>query len=140
MPWLDKVAALLQVWFWGQEYGNAMADVLTGAVNPEGRLPVSFPRYIENAPAHGNFPGAYIDGQLEVNYAEGVFVGYRHYDRIGEDKVNFPLATASHTPALRTRYWKCLNKRTILSQFRFISRILALWMVPQLRRSTSEEE
>ncbi|KAH7008946.1 hypothetical protein EDB80DRAFT_683925 [Ilyonectria destructans] len=57
-----------------------------------GRLPVSFPRYIEDAPAHGNIPGAYIDGQLEVDYAEDVFVGYRHYDRIGEDKVNFPFS------------------------------------------------
>lgn len=90
MPWLDKVAAVLQAWFSGQECDNAMADVLTGAVNPEGRLPVSFPRYIEDAPAHGNSPGAYINGQPEVDYAEGVFLGYRHYDRIGEGKVNLP--------------------------------------------------
>ncbi|KAI8675710.1 Beta-glucosidase [Fusarium keratoplasticum] len=89
MPWVDKVAAVLQAWFPGQECGNAIADVLTGAVNPEGRLPVSFPRKIQDAPAHGNFPGTYVNGRLEVDYAEGVFVGYRHYDRVGHDKLNF---------------------------------------------------
>ena len=90
MPWLDQVPALLQTWFPGQECGNAIADVLTGAVNPEGRLPVSFPKRIEDAPAYGNFPGEYIQGQLKVQYAEGVFVGYRHFDRLARDKVNFP--------------------------------------------------
>ncbi|CAK7202809.1 hypothetical protein SEUCBS139899_005536 [Sporothrix eucalyptigena] len=90
MPWLGQVAAIVQAWFPGQECGNAIADVLTGAVNPEGHLPVSFPKSIEDAPAHGNFPGNYVDGQLKVHYAEGVFVGYRHYDRLTRDKVNFP--------------------------------------------------
>ncbi|KAB8200195.1 beta-glucosidase B [Aspergillus parasiticus] len=90
MPWLDKVKGLIQAWFPGQEYGNAVADVITGVVNPEGHLPVSFPRYIEDAPAHGNFPGEYINGKLKVNYAEGVFVGYRHYDRMPREKLNFP--------------------------------------------------
>lgn len=90
MPWLDQVAALLQTWFPGQECGNSIADVLTGAVNPEGHLPVSFPQQIEDAPAHGNFPGEYVSGQLKVHYAEGVFVGYRHYDRLSRNKVNFP--------------------------------------------------
>ncbi|KAH7139922.1 glycoside hydrolase superfamily [Dactylonectria estremocensis] len=89
MPWLDQVPAILQAWFPGQESGNAISDVLTGVINPEGRLPVSFPRYLEDAPAFGNFPGAVIDGRLEVQYAEGVFIGYRHYDRVGQDKVNF---------------------------------------------------
>ncbi|CAG8234825.1 unnamed protein product [Penicillium salamii] len=81
MPWLDSVKAVVQAWFPGQEAGNAIADVLTGAVNPSGRLPVSFPRRLEDAPAHGNFPGEYIEGQLNVTYEEGIFVGYRHYDR-----------------------------------------------------------
>ncbi|GJC87606.1 beta-glucosidase B [Colletotrichum liriopes] len=91
MPWLDDVSALAQSWFPGQECGNAIADVLTGAVNPEGRLPVSFPARVEDAPAHGNFPGERdADGQLKVEYAEGVFVGYRHYDRVGTDVLNFP--------------------------------------------------
>ncbi|KAJ5338261.1 hypothetical protein N7452_004989 [Penicillium brevicompactum] len=81
MPWLDNVKAVVQAWFPGQEAGNAIADVLIGAVNPSGRLPVSFPRRIEDAPAHGNFPGEYVDDQLNVTYEEGIFVGYRHYDR-----------------------------------------------------------
>jgi beta-glucosidase len=91
MPWLGEVRAVVQAWFAGQECGNAIADVLTGAVNPEGHLPVSFPRRIEDAPAYGNFPGEYdAEGQLRVSYAEGVFVGYRHYDRLSRDTVNFP--------------------------------------------------
>ncbi|WYZ37672.1 hypothetical protein EsH8_II_001178 [Colletotrichum jinshuiense] len=91
MPWLGSVAALAQSWFPGQECGNAIADVLTGAVNPEGKLPVSFPARVEDAPAHGNFPGERdAEGQLRVEYAEGVFVGYRHYDRVGGDALNFP--------------------------------------------------
>ncbi|OJJ42543.1 hypothetical protein ASPZODRAFT_137174 [Penicilliopsis zonata CBS 506.65] len=81
MPWLDNVQAVVQAWFTGQEAGNAIADVLTGAVNPSGRLPVSFPYALEDAPAYGNFPGEVIDGQLRVTYEEGVFMGYRHYDR-----------------------------------------------------------
>ncbi|CRK15551.1 hypothetical protein BN1723_010707 [Verticillium longisporum] len=90
MPWLDQVRGLVQAWFPGQECGNSIADVLTGAVNPEGRLPMTFPQKIEDAPAHGNFPGEYVDGQLKVTYEEGVFVGYRHFDRLTRDKVNFP--------------------------------------------------
>ncbi|KAL4806576.1 glycoside hydrolase superfamily [Aspergillus unguis] len=97
MPWLSQVKAVVQTWFPGQEAGNAIADVLTGAVNPAGRLPVSFPRKIEDAPAHGNFPGKFTDQKdgsrrLDVTYEEGVFVGYRHYD-LSEDhrsKVLFP--------------------------------------------------
>ncbi|EOO01585.1 putative thermostable beta-glucosidase b protein [Phaeoacremonium minimum UCRPA7] len=90
MPWLEEVPALLQTWFPGQECGNAIADVLTGALNPEGHLPVTFPKRLEDAPAYGNFPGDYVQGQLKVQYAEGVFIGYRHYDRLTRDKVNFP--------------------------------------------------
>ncbi|KAF4984051.1 hypothetical protein FZEAL_664 [Fusarium zealandicum] len=90
MPWLGQVSAVVQAWFSGQECGYAIADILTGAVNPEGRLPVSFPKRLEDCPAHGNFPGEYVDGQLKVTYEEGVFVGYRHFDRLSREKVNFP--------------------------------------------------
>ncbi|EOD48889.1 putative thermostable beta-glucosidase b protein [Neofusicoccum parvum UCRNP2] len=91
MPWIDRVAAVLQTWFPGQEAGNAIADVLLGVVNPSGRLPTSFPKRLEDAPAHGNFPGETVDGRLEVKYAEDVFIGYRHFDRAGNaDKVLFP--------------------------------------------------
>ncbi|KAK1584938.1 thermostable beta-glucosidase B [Colletotrichum navitas] len=76
------------------ECGNAIADVLTGAVNPEGRLPVSFPARLEDAPAHGNFPGTRggDDGVLRVEYAEGVFVGDRHNDRVDAEVLSFPFA------------------------------------------------
>jgi beta-glucosidase len=90
LPWLDKVPALIQAWFPGQEAGNAIADVISGAVNPSGRLPISWPKRIEDAPAYDNFPGELTDGQLTVRYEEGVFVGYRHYDRIAREKLHFP--------------------------------------------------
>jgi beta-glucosidase len=90
IPWLDEVSAVVQSWFPGQEAGNAICDVLTGAVNPEGHLPVTFPKSLEDCPAYGNFPGEYVNGQLEVRYAEGIFVGYRHFDRLPLEKVNFP--------------------------------------------------
>ncbi|KAJ4370519.1 hypothetical protein N0V83_005040 [Neocucurbitaria cava] len=90
LPWLSKVSALVQAWFPGQEAGNAIADIISGAVNPSGRLPVSWPKHIEDAPAYGNFPGEVKDGQLTVKYEEGVFVGYRHYDRVAKEKVQFP--------------------------------------------------
>jgi beta-glucosidase len=90
MPWLDQVAGLLQTWFPGQEAGNSIADVLTGKVNAEGALTCSFPKELSSAPAHGNFPGEYIGRQLTVKYAEGVFVGYRHFDTLPADKLNFP--------------------------------------------------
>lgn len=77
--WVDRVAGVLDAWFPGQEGGNAIADVLLGAVNPSGKLPVTFPRRWEDAPSHDTYPGK--DGRTE--YAEGVFVGYRHYDTRG---------------------------------------------------------
>ncbi|KAH6664010.1 thermostable beta-glucosidase B [Plectosphaerella plurivora] len=90
LPWLADVKALVQAWFPGQEAGNAIADVLTGAVNPEGHLTCTFPKALEDCPAHGNFPGTYEGRQLTVRYEEGVFIGYRHFDRLSADKVNFP--------------------------------------------------
>lgn len=90
MPWLDQIQGLVQAWFPGQEVGNAIADVLTGAQTPEGHLSCTFPKKLEDCPAFGNFPGEYVDGKLHVTYAEGVFVGYRHFDRLSADKVNFP--------------------------------------------------
>jgi beta-glucosidase len=76
-PWLGEVAAVLQAWYPGQEVGNSIADVLLGNVDPGGRLPQTFPRQLEDDPAHGHYPGE--DGH--VRYAEGVFVGYRHYEK-----------------------------------------------------------
>ncbi|KAF1920012.1 glycoside hydrolase superfamily [Ampelomyces quisqualis] len=90
LPWLFNIAAFIQAWFPGQEAGNAIADIISGAVNPSGRLPISWPKRIEDAPAYRNFPGEKKNGQLTVRYDEGVFVGYRHYDRVAKEKVQFP--------------------------------------------------
>lgn len=75
MPWVDKVKAVLLAGYPGQEGGNALARVLLGQVNPCGKLPVTFPRRLEDTPAYNNFPGS-----RAVHYGEGIFVGYRHYD------------------------------------------------------------
>lgn len=79
MPWLDRVAAVLQAWYPGQECGNAIADVLFGKVDPGGRLPQTFPVRLEDNPTHGNYPG---EGG-RVHYREGLLIGYRHYDTMG---------------------------------------------------------
>ena len=77
MPWLDKVAAVVQAWYPGQECGNAIADVLFGDTNPSGKLPQTFPVRLEDNPAYLNFPGE----NGKVYYGEGLFVGYRYYDK-----------------------------------------------------------
>ncbi len=76
--WLDRTPALLHTWYGGQEAGRALPRVLFGEVNPSGKLPVTFERHIEDNPAYKNYDAE--AGTLNVKYAEGVFVGYRHYD------------------------------------------------------------
>ncbi len=75
-PWVADAAAVLQVWFGGQEMANALVDVLFGDAEPSGRLPTTFPSCIEHTPSYGNFPGEH--GQ--VRYGEGVLMGYRWYE------------------------------------------------------------
>ncbi|KAK8016501.1 glycoside hydrolase family 3 domain protein [Apiospora rasikravindrae] len=77
MPWADRVPAIVQAWYQGQEAGNALADVLFGFKNPSGKLPTTFPKRIEDAPAYHNWPGE----NLRVMYGEGMYMGYRHYER-----------------------------------------------------------
>jgi beta-glucosidase len=77
MPWIDAVPAVLQLWYNSQELGNALADVLFGDVSPSGKLPISFPKRLEDNPSHINFPGE----NGKVYYGEGLFVGYRYYDK-----------------------------------------------------------
>lgn len=90
-PWLNDVAAFVQAWFAGQESGNAILDVLLGAVSPSGKLPVSWPKRIEHTPCYGNFGHDSAESR-HVEYKEGVNVGYRHYDRQydTERAVQFP--------------------------------------------------
>jgi len=84
MPWAADVAAVLHVWFPGQAFGEALADVLTGADEPGGRLPVSVPRAEADSPVLSAYPEA-----GELSYSEGLLVGYRGYDRTGSEP-HFP--------------------------------------------------
>jgi beta-glucosidase len=77
MPWADRVPAIIQGWYQGQEAGNALADVLFGIASPSGKLPSTFPQRIEQTPAWHNWPGE----NLKVLYGEGLYVGYKHYER-----------------------------------------------------------
>lgn len=77
LPWRDNVAAIVQAWFPRQECGNAVTDLVLGKVDACGRLPTTFPFKIEYNPSYGTSPGMRMN---EINYAEGVFVGYRQYD------------------------------------------------------------
>jgi beta-glucosidase len=76
MPWAGDVGAIVQCWFPGEEWGNALADVVSGDVAPSGKLATTIPARLEDAPAFTNYPG---EGGA-VRYGEGVFVGYRWYD------------------------------------------------------------
>ena len=80
MPWINDVAAVVQFWYPGQEAGNAIADVLFGFAEPGGRLPQSFPVHLSDNSSITGDPLVYPGLNGEVEYQEGVFVGYRHYD------------------------------------------------------------
>jgi len=78
MPWADEVAAVMQVWFPGQAFGEALADTLLGVVEPSGRLPLTVPRHEADSPVlHARPEGG------DLIYREGLLVGYRGYDRSG---------------------------------------------------------
>lgn len=86
MPWIDSVAAVVQGFFPGMEGGAAIEAVLSGAVNPSGKLTVTYPNRFEDTPAFNNL--SYINNR-QVRYGEGIFVGYRHYDRVAVEPL-FP--------------------------------------------------
>ena len=79
MPWIDKVDGVVESWFLGTQAGHAIADVLLGKVNPSGKLPFTFPVKLEDNGAHAL--GAYHKDSLQVEYKEGIFVGYRWAER-----------------------------------------------------------
>jgi beta-glucosidase len=85
MPWLDAVDAVVVAWFPGQEFGDALADVLFGDVEPQGRLPITFPRRMEDTPAFEHHPGR----NGIANYGERRLIGYRWYDTVGREPL-FP--------------------------------------------------
>jgi beta-glucosidase len=84
MPWVKQVPAIVQAWFLGSEAGNSLADVLTGKVNPSGKLPMTFPVKLSDVGAHalGEYPGVKrADSEIwDEKYNEGLFVGYRWFD------------------------------------------------------------
>ena len=78
--WFNYVPALLEVWYPGMEGGRAIANVLFGDINPSGKLPWTFPKKITDSPAHKStrtYPGE----NLKVHYEEGIYVGYRHFEK-----------------------------------------------------------
>ena len=83
MPWLKQAAAVLDAWYPGESNGTALASVLFGNTDPSGHLPVTFPKSLDQVPASTpqQFPG--VNGQ--VDYSEGIDVGYRHYDASRRD-------------------------------------------------------
>lgn len=96
MPWVDRVPAIVQAWFLGSEAGNSIADILTGAVNPSGKLPFTFPRSLNDVGAHAldAYPGIKrADSDIvDLEYKEGILVGYRW----AEAKKTKPLFAFGH--------------------------------------------
>lgn len=84
MPWASRVNAIVQAWYGGSESGHALADVLTGAVNPSGKLPFTMPLALADGPlkTERQYPGIREEGTpwWQEYYDEGVFIGYRWYD------------------------------------------------------------
>ena len=77
MPFVGKVKAILEAYLGGEGSGEAIADILYGKANPCGKLAETFPQFLENNPSYTNFPGE----NNTVNYAEGIYVGYRWYEK-----------------------------------------------------------
>jgi beta-glucosidase len=80
LPWLDQVPALLQGWYLGSEAGNALADVLSGAVNPSGKLPFTFPKALKDNSATAFGKIAYPGDSITEKYLDDILVGYRWFD------------------------------------------------------------
>jgi beta-glucosidase len=76
LPWIDRVSAVVEAWLPGQEGARAVAEVLLGITNPCGKLPLTFPRRLEDNPSY-----LYYSNGRDAHYGEGVFVGYRYYEK-----------------------------------------------------------
>ena len=85
MPWIDDPKAILEAGLGGQSVGSAIVDILSGKVDPSGRLAETFPVRIQDTPAYLNYPGE----ANKMYYGERLFVGYRYYDK-KEIKPLFP--------------------------------------------------
>ncbi|TCC36403.1 beta-glucosidase [Kribbella speibonae] len=82
MPWLDKVAGVVEAWYPGQTFGTALAKVLYGDVNPSGHLPMTFPATAHQGPVAATPEGLVGDATGSLNFNEGIYVGYRWYDEM----------------------------------------------------------
>lgn len=78
--WSNKADAILLAWQPGQEAGNSITDLISGKVNPSGKLATTFPVKYQDVPSSVNFPGTPAEKPLKVVYEEGIYVGYRYYD------------------------------------------------------------
>lgn len=85
--WIDQVEGILHAWYPGQEGGTALAEIIFGDVNPSGKIPASFEKRWEDNPCFNSYYDA--DNDKHVNYSEGIFIGYRHYDKSGVEPL-FP--------------------------------------------------
>jgi beta-glucosidase len=79
MPWIGAVKGVLEAYLGGQAIGGAVADIIFGSINPSGKLAEIFPVKLSDTPCYINFPGE----KTKVEYREGIFVGYRYYDKTG---------------------------------------------------------
>ncbi|QZE15093.1 glycoside hydrolase family 3 C-terminal domain-containing protein [Halosquirtibacter laminarini] len=80
MPWRSDVKAIVQAWYSGSETGSALGNILSGKVNPSGKLPITFPKQLDDSPAHTFGKQGYPGIAKKVYYKEGILVGYRWFD------------------------------------------------------------
>ena len=80
MPWIGEVKALLQCWYLGSESGTSLANIISGKVNPSGKLPITFAKKKEDYPCFQYGEEGYPGVNDQVYYKEGIYVGYRHFD------------------------------------------------------------
>ena len=106
MPWRDSVNAIVQAWYPGQAGGQAIAEIISGQVNPSGRLPITFPVDLAQTP-RPELPGlgAPVGTSTTIDYSEGAEVGYRWFARTGQTRCS-PSDTACPTPASSTATWR----------------------------------
>lgn len=102
-PWLEEVAAAVCVWYPGQEFGNALCDVLDGTRSPGGRLPQTWPLQLSDHPAMEGFPGSNGD----VHYVEGSEVGYRCFESAGvAPRLAFGFGLSYAQPEIEDVQWQ----------------------------------
>jgi beta-glucosidase len=110
MPWLSSVDALVQAWYGGNETGNAIADVLFGNVNPSAKLPLSFPKKLQDNPAFLS----YRTERGRTLYGEDIYVGYRWYETLDMD-VAFPFGHGLSYTSFELSDLKVVKKGEVLN-------------------------